>query len=114
MEKSILLFIFGCIPTRICLGLLAKYIPKKYLLYWAVIVLLMSLGFFYLYFTGKRKTGPETGGKPIWWMRFRIFHGIMYLLAAFFAFKLDGDIACNLILADTAVGFGLFINHHFL
>jgi hypothetical protein len=108
------LFLLGCIPTRIGLAFLAKYISDKYLIYWGLVVLAISIGFLYLFFTGNRKTGIETGGKPIWWMNFRIFHGLMYLAAAFFAFQKDGNSAFQIVLVDTLVGLVLFVNQHFI
>jgi hypothetical protein len=113
MNTSIALFLLGCMPARIGLALLPRYIDIEYLIYWAAIILLIGIGFLYLFFTGKRRTGIETGGKPIWWMNFRIFHGLMYATAAFYALQKDAAVASNIILADTAVGLGLFLHHHF-
>jgi len=47
-------------------------------------------------------------------MNFRIFHGLMYVTAAFYALQKDAAIASNIILADTAVGLGLFLQHTIL
>jgi hypothetical protein len=113
MNTSIALFLLGCIPARIGLALIPRYIDIDYVVYWAAVILLIGIGFLYLFFTGKRTSGIETGGKPIWWMRFRIFHGLMYLSAAFYALQKNVSVASNIIFADTAVGLGLFLNHHF-
>ena len=60
IQKRFLLFLGGCIPARLALVGLAKYLPNKYLPYLGYITLLMALGFLYLYFTGSRKVGQET------------------------------------------------------
>lgn len=108
------LFILACIPARLSLAFLAIKIPKEYLNYWAIIVLSIGIGFLYLFFTGKRKTGIETGGRPIWWANFRIFHGLMYTVAGIFALNDNSKTAFQIILADTIVGLGLFINKYFI
>lgn len=113
MDKSILLFLFGCIPARTALALAPRFLPTDYLLFWAIPVLCMGLGFLFLFFTGGRKVGAETGGKPIWWTRFRLLHGFAYISSALYAFKNDAIMASNILLGDTAVGLSLSMAHHF-
>ena len=71
-----------------------------------------SLGFLYLYFSGARQVGIETMGAPIWWTNFRIFHGIMYLLFAFYAINKNVN-AYKFIIVDTFAGLTLFLIHHY-
>jgi hypothetical protein len=111
LQKRISLFLFGCIPTRLALVALAAYSPIAYLPLVGLIGLIISIGFLYLYFTGKRTTGPETMGAPIWWMPFRIIHGLLYLLFALLAFNKVKK-AYVVILIDTLIGLLLFLNHH--
>ena len=113
LQKRVLLFLCGCIPIRLLLVWLAKQTPLTYLPYLGFLALLPAFGFFYLYFTGKRSTGIETQGAPIWWKPFRIIHGIMYLLFAIFAF---GRVAAayQFLLADVFFGLVLFLWHHLL
>jgi len=66
LQKRLLLFLGGCIPSRLALAMIAKYSPVYYLPYLSIITLVIALGFIYLYFTGKRKVGIETQGTPIW------------------------------------------------
>jgi len=63
---------------------LAKKTPLNYLPYLGYLALLPAIGFIYLFFTGKRTSGLETQGAPIWWSRFRIIHGLLYLLFAYY------------------------------
>jgi hypothetical protein len=112
IQNRFLLFLGGCIPARLALTAMAKYLPLKYLPYMCLITLPIAIGFLYLYFTGKRTTGLETHGAPIWWMKFRIFHGLMYLLFSILAFKYYIN-AYRILFADTMFGLGLFLIHHY-
>ena len=50
-DKSIYLFLFGCIPVRILLSILPLYIDKKMLFYYGIALLIISLSFLCLYFS---------------------------------------------------------------
>jgi len=113
LQKRLLLFLGGCIPSRLALAMIAKYSAVYYLPYLSIITLSIALGFIYLYFTGKRKVGIETQGTPIWWMRFRLFHGLMYLLFSLLAFTRNKN-AYIVLLVDTLVGLIIFLRHHYL
>lgn len=112
IQKRFLLFLGGCIPVRLALVWLAKHTPLIYLPYLGYLALLVAFGFLYLFFTGKRKTGIETQGAPIWWSKFRIFHGIFYLLFAIYAIKRINT-AYQFLLADVCLGLVLFLWHHY-
>ena len=112
IQKRFLLFLGGCIPARLFLVALAKYMPNNYLRYLGFITLLMALGFLYLYFTGARKVGVETFGQPIWWNKFRIIHGLLYFIFSYYA--INGYASAYLILLyDTLIGLVLFLIHHY-
>jgi len=112
MQKRLLLFLGGCIPARLALTAIAKYLPLKYLPFLGILTLIIAIGFLYLYFTGKRTTGPETQGAPIWWMKFRIIHGLMYLLFSLLAFNYIRN-AYRILFADTILGLVIFLIHHY-
>ena len=112
MQKRFLLFLGGCIPARLVLTALAKYLPLQYLPFLGLITLSIAIGFIYLYFTGKRTIGFETQGAPIWWSKFRIIHGLMYLLFSLLAFNYYRN-AYKILFADTMLGLILFIIHHY-
>jgi hypothetical protein len=107
-----LLFLFGCIGTRLLLTFLAKT-QLEYLPYMGFVALLVSIGFLYIYFTGSRKTGIETGGKPIWWDHLRPLHATLYGLFAFAAIMGRSD-AWKVLLADTTIGLVAFLQHHYM
>jgi len=112
IQKRFLLFLGLCIPSRLALTATAKYLPLKYLPYMGLITLSIAIGFLYLYFTGKRTSGLETQGTPIWWMKFRIIHGLMYLLFSLLAFNYIRN-SYMILLVDTIFGLVLFLLHHY-
>ena len=111
IQKRFLLFLGGCIPLRLFLVYLAKKTPLNYLPYLGYGALLPALGFLYLFLTGKRQTGLETQGAPIWWAHFRILHSFFYFLFAFAAISQMAS-AYQALLADVIVGLLLFLWHH--
>ena len=111
------LFLLGCIPARIGLAYIAFYFSQKknrhILILLSLIALVISAGFFYNYFTGSRKTGLETGGKPIWWNNWRPVHGTIYLL--FVVLTLSGVKNAWLLLAlDVIIGLAAFTKRYYL
>lgn len=112
IQKRFMLFIFGCIPARLSLAAIAKFIPNHYLPYLGYLTLLPAFGFLYLYFSGNRKVGLETQGAPIWWSQFRLFHGLMYLVFSLFAIYRNSN-AYKFIVIDTFIGLLLFLIHHY-
>jgi hypothetical protein len=112
MQKRFLLFLGGCIPARLFLVFLAKKTPLPFLPYLGYLALLPAFGFLYLFFTGKRQTGLETQGAPIWWAHFRLLHGLNYLLFFFLAVQRIAR-AYQILLFDVVLGLILFLIHHF-
>lgn len=111
--KSIILFLTGCIGSRIAFALLAKYIFIDYLPYLGIISLIPIIGWLYIIFIGKRDTGIEVFGEKIWWKKLRIVHLVLYILFAFFAFN-KNRCAWIILLADVFIGLVAFIMHHSL
>ena len=113
ITKRNLLFLFGCLPVRILLICLAKYLPQVYLRYMGYVALLPAIGFLVIYMTNSRKTGPEVFGGKIWWNNLRPIHGILYFLFAYMAINsLSG--AYIPLLIDFIIGFTAFITFRFL
>lgn len=103
-----LTFLIGCIGTRLAFAYLATLYP----MYCAFVAALISAGFFYIYFTGSRPVGIETGGKPIWWNKFRPLHGIMYGLFAVLVYN-GYKYAPGIIVIDALIGLVLWYYHHY-
>jgi hypothetical protein len=110
-KNSINYFLFGCIPMRILLAIIPLFANESILFYYSFILFAIAVGFLYLYFTNGRLNAPEAGGNT-WWANYRIIHGILYLLAAWFAFNKQ-TIAYIPLSLDVSIGLGLFLNKHY-
>ncbi len=109
--NSKLLFLVGCIPSRLLLALLLYKINEKYLPVLSILLLLIGTSFIYLYLSNKRLDAPEAGGKT-WWKDLRPIHGSLYILAGLLALK-KCRLSSLVILLDTILGLSFFINHHY-
>lgn len=103
-------FLLGCIPVRLLLVFLSTKIPKDLYFYFGLVLLTMSLGFLYLYFTNSRLNAPEAGGIT-WWSHLRLIHGLLYLAAAIYALQ-GKDIVWIPLLIDVIFGLSAFTIHH--
>jgi hypothetical protein len=113
IHKRFILFLFGCIGFRSLLVYIAKTTNKFFLQIMGYIALLPAFGFFYIYFTGSRKTGMEVFGDKIWWNNLRPIHGTLYLLFAYNAIYGNSNAYLYLLL-DVIVGLASFLTYHFL
>ena len=111
MYKRFLLFLIGCIGTRLLLVHIAKTSDIDVLRYMGYVALLPALGFIYIYLTGSRKTGPEVFGDVIWWDMLRPIHSLLYLLFAFNAINGNKD-AWIYMMIDVSLGLVSFLTYH--
>ena len=128
--SSELLFLLLCFPLRIVISilpnseLLAGFFDKTnininiFYRIFGIILLLISLGFLYLFFSNKRLRAGEAGGKT-WWHNLRLFHGMMYLCASIYILKNIGNnnlikYASIPLICDVIVGFISFVNYRFI
>lgn len=107
--NSKLLFLFGCIPVRILLILLVRFLPQKYLPYISLIFLIISIGFLISY--NRRMKGVETNQKPIWWNNLRPIHSCLYLLTFIYTLYKKSYSWVPLTI-DVCLGFISFIIHY--
>lgn len=112
LQKRFLLFLVGCIGTRVLFVYIAKHINIQYLPYLGYLALLPAIGFTYLYLFGLRKTGPEVFGDKIWWNDLRPLHAVFYYLFAFFAIVKNKK-AWIFLLLDVLLGFISFVSFHY-
>jgi len=113
IQKRFLLFLFGCIPTRLAIMYLAKVISPQYLPILGYLALIPAFGFYYLYFSGARKTGAEVFGDKIWWNNLRPIHGILYTLFAYNAI-IRNTSAWIYLLVDVLFGLISFLIFHYI
>lgn len=103
------LFLVGCIPTRILLILLIRFLPKKFLPYISWIFLIISIGFLVVY--NRRMKGIETNQKPIWWNELRPIHSCLYLLTFIYTLYKNPYSWVPLTI-DILIGFIFFLYHY--
>ena len=112
MQKRFALFLFGCIPTRLLLAYTASQLSTDNLKILGYICLLPAIGFLYIYLTGSRDTGLETGGEKIWWNNLRPLHSFNYFLFSYLAINGYVDDAWKILLFDVIFGLLSFLYFH--
>ena len=112
LQKRFLLFLIGCIGSRILLVLITKYSPIQYLPLLGYIALVPAIGFIYIYLTGSRKTGAEVFNDKIWWNNLRPIHGLLYGLFAYNAINRNVN-SWIYLLVDVIIGIISFISYHY-
>jgi hypothetical protein len=107
-----LLFLVGCIGSRLLLVFVCKNLPVDLLPFAGYIALLPAIGFAYLYLTGSRKTGPEVFGEKIWWDSLRPVHSLLYFSFAISAIQKNKS-SWKFLLFDVLLGLTSFLIYHF-
>lgn len=111
LHKRFLLFLIFCIGSRTAFAIIANQINVKYLPYLGVLALLPAISWIYLYFSGKRNTGPEVFGEEIWWNQLRIVHALVYILFAVYAIQ-KKPFAWIVLAIDVLIGLTGFLYYH--
>lgn len=109
--KRILLFIFGCILTRLLMVVVVAKSKLDYYPYYGAIAIIPAIAWLYLYFFNKRKTGPEVFGDKIWWDNLRPVHAFLYLMFAYSAITKKKN-AYVYLLIDVIFGLFAFVVYH--
>ena len=110
---TFILFIFGCIATRLYITWLAYTGSPTLLKTMAYLALIPATGMSIIYAKGWRKTGAETFHRPIWWNQLRPIHAFMYFMFSFQILILQNYNTGYLwLLADTFFGLTSFAIHH--
>ena len=99
------LFLLGCIPARASLAWYAKNHPSENFGY---VLLVIAIGFLYLYFNNLSLNAGEASGGVTWWAPHRVIHGLLYLSAAIYMFK-DPKHAWIPLASDVILGFIFFM-----
>ena len=113
IQKRFLLFLFGCIPTRLALVYLAKNISINYLPILGYITLIIAISFAYLFLSGTRQTGVEVFGDKIWWNNLRPIHATLYLIFSYYAINKMRE-GWIYLLVDVIFGLFSFLIFHYI
>ena len=112
IKKRFLLFLIGCMGTRLLFVYAAKNAGPEYLPYMGYLALIPAIGFTYIFLTGSRTTGGETFGQKIWWNNLRPVHSLFYGLFAYNAINNKSG-AWKILLLDVVIGLVGFLAHHY-
>jgi len=111
--KRTLLFLFGCMGTRLSLVWVAYKFPE-FLRTLGFIALIPAIGFMYIYANGLRKTGPEVFGGRIWWNDLRPVHSLLWFTFAYMAIHNMHDHAWKVLLFDVTLGFTAWLANYYM
>jgi uncharacterized integral membrane protein len=112
IHKRYLLFLIGCIGSRLALVYIAKNITSTHLTYMGYAALVPAIGFIYIYLSGSRQTGAEVFGEKIWWNNLRPIHATLYFLFAYNAIN-GNRMAYQYLLLDVVFGLVAFFIFHY-
>ena len=106
-----LLFLFGCIPTRILLALTPFYL-NKYLI--IIFLLVVAISYLLIFKFHLRETGPEVFGHKIWWNNLRPIHALIYLIASYFIYNNKQNIGSKFLFLDVYIGLVAHIIYNYI
>ena len=112
-KKQMLLFLIGCIGTRLLFVYVAKNSSVQVLKYLGYLALLPAIGFMYIFLTGSRKTGKGVFGEKIWWSNMRPIHSLIYFIFAYNAIQGNKQ-SWVYLMADVTIGLIAWLVHHFV
>lgn len=107
--RSQLVFLIGCIGTRLAIAYIVKNMSLTNRKYLAIPVAITSLAFIILYLFDLRKTGLEAGGR-IWWNKIRPVHGLLLAAYSIYAFK-EEQWSWIILVIDVLLGLGSWLSH---
>jgi hypothetical protein len=99
-----------CVAVRVVFVVLAARVPLAWLPLLGAFALLPGVGFLYIYFTGRNRTGGVFG-ESAWWDSLRPVHGVLYLAFAALAL-LRVRTAWVILAADVAIGVAAYLNRY--
>jgi hypothetical protein len=104
-----LLFVFGCIGSRLTLTLWSRTATPSSLKRAGMVAVLPAIGFAVLHYGNLRPVGAEAGGL-IWWDSLRPLHALLWLGFAHSAYR-GNPHAWRWLMLDTLVGAGAWVLH---
>jgi hypothetical protein len=112
LQKRIMLFLVGCMGARLFLVYLAYKLPIFWLKIMGIFGILISIGFFSIFWFGLRKNNGIMGDNKIWWNSLRPFHALTYLIFGILALMSIQKYAWIVLLIDVLVGLLAFTIHY--
>jgi len=113
IQKRFVLFIFGCIVSRILMTYATYKLDDNLLIYVGIIAIILSISFMSIYLLDLRKTGAEVFGDKIWWNHLRPIHSLTFAICTVLAFN-KSKYTYVPILIDTLIGLIAFLNYHIM
>jgi len=110
--KRTLLFLIGCMGTRLALVWLAYKYPNL-LRPMSFLALCISIGFMYIWARGLRQHPAEAGGEKVWWNNLRPVHSLLWGTFAYMAFNKSPN-AWKVLAVDVTLGFSAWASHRLL
>lgn len=110
--KRAALFFGVCVILRAAFVAVAARIPLNFLPILGALALVPGIGFLYIHYTGRNRSGAVFG-EPAWWDSLRPVHGVLYLAFAALA-MLRVRAAWVILAADLAIGVAAFARHYYL
>lgn len=107
-----LLFLVGCIGARAAVAVAAALVDEVWLRRMGFAALLPVAGWLWIMLVRPRDRGLEAPGGRIWWQPLRPLHAALWLAFAVAAVRQDRR-AYHFLLADTALGLGAWVAHHY-
>ena len=113
LNKRFVYFLGLCIPARIILALIAKYLPLKYLQLMGLFTFIAGCWFIFAYIVKPYSYSKVITSTKVWWRDIRLIHGITYLLFSYLAINRNKK-AWIVLLIDAIIGFLAFFTHHYI
>ena len=111
LKTRFLLFLVGCIGTRLAFTIISAYSTGNFLKLLGLIALGPVIGWLYIIFIGKRDTGVEVFGDKIWWKDLRPIHTFLWAIFSYMAINGNRN-AWIILLIDTLFGLSAFLIYH--
>ena len=112
LQKRFIYFLGLCIPARISLALLAKYIPLKLLQIMGYFTLIAGIWFLYAFIIKPYDYAKVIKTTKVWWQDIRILHACTYITFSYLAINKQRN-AWIALMIDAFIGLYAFLFHHY-
>ena len=112
IQKRFVYFLGGCIPARVLLAIIAKYIPLSLLRIMGLITIIPAVWFLYSFIITPYTHAKIITSTKVWWQDMRIIHSMSYLLFSIFAIN-QKPYSWIVLFVDAIVGLFAFLIYHY-